>query len=169
MGLNQNTKRLSPAQAGRVSEWVIRMTNTGAFTPETLQVAHNLLWKLGRKWGEGELVVSLRRIVETTGRCKATVVKAIEALCQARILTKVKERVRVWDPILRIRVSRQATNRYVFRVPHTESARQTVYNDSLPTTVLTSNTHASAPPLAEGLAAALERLAQAARLQGLTR
>ncbi len=138
----------------------------GPITRTSMDVLEALLWKFHNA-KTGLCFPSYESIAEKAKCCRASVIRAINALEQAGILTWVNRIVRIRETSgsnVRDRIIR-TSNSYVFRDPL--HCAHSVYNSKSQNEPGTSNQEISLPmaallaPLPEGLVRVLERLGHA--------
>ena len=118
---------ISPAEAGKIASRARKLLRRGLLTHHQLALLDCLLWSC-RRPGAGVVVASLTALQRLAHMSRETVSNGVRRLAELGLLGIVKRRVRcAW--IGGGTASRQATNAYVFRAVHTESAQATVIED----------------------------------------
>ena len=114
---------MTPNQAGSLAKKARRLLREGALKTRDICLLDVLMWSC-RAPGMRQTAASLRSLARLTRMCKESVIDGLARLIAGGLLRKDKRRVRVsWGLGV---ASRQATNRYEFLPPATESAPATV-------------------------------------------
>lgn len=126
---------MTPNQCANIMRVARELRAARQITTEDFCVLDYLLWK-ARKHGMDRAQKSLTLICKDVGLARATVVQAIKRLAEHRLLSKVKDWIRVkWKGFW---VNRQATNVYVFARVVPEFTRQPVLREDRYTKVRTA-------------------------------